>query len=490
MSVDKTDSLQQVKNRLLSIIHDRYYLKTEVLQEFTKLKIEIDVVPNARCGNWYAKNSDNIESYFKSTDGHKDHWGFNYRRLNLHIFERLLQLHCHDQILMIVDSSKYRQVPDSLSKTVPIWCCILSLFVNSDYFTEDGEINEEKFNRITDYLLVLPLQLENVNQEQAQIHENMINFYRNANNYLPDFPQKLRSSMSKYFNSNLSGEYIKITSHWIYPGLTPDKKDFITEEVFDGKIVVVLNLLLCSASSYSHISRHHGNAKFQNNKVHGKFGYEFDYYQGAGDDHEMWGMDLIDPSIFNENIERFESILKCNTQDNTELLCLMKEIHDVQTSQSENSKNVYLIDNVDKVYLANNGNIDSELVSKFDIKIILGDSDIKMSNKIHVFKDMTDDKKGIRSFFKSLDVVEKIMASKKPEESILFSSEKFDLNIACLLIYFMKYSNNPNYTQTHWNKINIRQLYLKVLEGITVETKTSRLVLNNLNSYIIPNNSS
>lgn len=485
MLIENTDSLQQIKNRLLSIIHDRYYIETEVLQEFTKLNIEIDIVPNARCGNWYAKNPNNIESYFKSTDGHKNHWGFNYRRLNLHIFERLLQLHCSDQLLMIVDSSKYRQVPDSLSKTVPIWCCILSLFINSDYFTEDGEINEVKFKKLTDYLLVLPLQLDNVYQEQAQIRETMIEFYKNTNKYLPEFTDKLRSSMSKYFNLNPKGEYVKINSHWIYPGLNPNNENFIQEDIFDGKKVLVLNLLLCSSSSYSHISRHHGNSKFQNNKVHDKFGYEFDYYQGAGDDHELWGMDLIDPSIFNENIERFESILKSKTQDNTELLCLMEEINDANNSQSKNKTNEFLIDNLNKVYLANNGNIDNKLVSKYDISIIFGESDIKTSDRIHAFKDMPDDKKGIRNFFKNLDEIERIMAMKKPEESILFSSEKFDLNIACLLIYFMKYSNNPKYTQTHWNKVNIRQLYLKILEGISIETKTSRLVLNSVNSYII-----
>lgn len=488
MLTEITNPLQQVKNRLLSIIHDRYYIETEVLQEFTKLNIEIDVVPNARCGNWYARNPNNIESYFKSTDGHRDHWGFNYRRLNLHIFERLLQLHCRDQLLMIVDSSKYRQVPDSLSKTVPIWCCILSLFVNSDYFIEDGEIDEKKFNKITDFLLVLPLQLENVCQEQAQICKNMINFFKSTNKYLPNLAEKLRSTISKHFNSNFKGEYIKIKSSWIYPGLKPNNGHFIQEDAFDMRKVVVLNLLLCSSSSYSHISRHHGNVKFQKDKVHGKFGYEFDYYQGAGDDHEMWGMNLIDPSTFNENIEKFENIFRCKTQDNTELLCLMEEINDANNSQAKSKTSEHLIDNLNKVYLASNGNIDTELVSKFDIIIIFGDSDIKTSDRIHVFKDMSDDKKGIRNFFKNIDVIERIMASKTPEESILFASEKFDLNIACLLIYFMKYSKNPKYSQTQWNKVNIRQLYLKILEDINTETKTSRLVLNSVNSYIISKN--
>lgn len=490
MPVNKTDSLEQLRNRLLSIIHDRHYIETEVLHDFSKMKIKVDVVPNARCGNWYAKNTQDIESYFKSTDGHKDHWGFNYRRLNLHIFERLLKYYSHDQILMIVDSSKYRQVPDSLSKTVPIWCCILSLFVNSDYFTEEGEINEEKFNKLADYLLTLPLQLENVYQEQAQIREKIIDFYKKTNKYLPNFSQKLRSLMNTQPDLNLSHEYIRIYPHWIYPGLAANKNEFIQVDAFDGKKFSVLNLVLCSTSSYSHISRHHGNIKFQNKKVHNKFTYEFDYYQGAGDDHEMWGMNLIDPSTFNGNIEKFECFLKNKTHDNTELLCLMEDIHSGNYLQSKNCSNTYLIDSFNKVYLANNANIDDNLALQFDISIILGDSDVKVSDKTHVFEDMSDDKKGIRNFFKNINIIERIMAIKNPEESILFSSEKFDLNIACLLIYFIKYSNNPNFTQRKWDKVNIRQLHLKILEGITIETKTSRLVLNNVNSYIISNNSS
>ena len=68
--------------------------------------------------------------YFKSTDGHEGTWSFSHRRLNLH----LLPLIDPYQGCIIVDSthSRIKRLPDALSKTVPIWCCILNrlLFPN------------------------------------------------------------------------------------------------------------------------------------------------------------------------------------------------------------------------------------------------------------------------------------------------------------------------------------------------------------------------
>ncbi len=65
-------------------------------------------------------------SYFKSTDGHFNHWDFSKQRLNLNVY----QLACEYNGVIIVDSTRRgKSFPDSLSKTVPIWCCVLNRFI-------------------------------------------------------------------------------------------------------------------------------------------------------------------------------------------------------------------------------------------------------------------------------------------------------------------------------------------------------------------------
>lgn len=479
-------NLKQIRNRLLSIIHDRWYLQKDILQKLDNSGVKVVTVPNARCGNWYTTNNENIESYFKSTDGHKDHWGFNYRRLNLHIFEKILEWDQEETIAMIVDSSKYRQIPDSLSKTIPIWCCILSLMMNKDYFEVDGEINIEKFHKITDYMLELPEQMENVKNEAPKIREQIIEFYKQACIYLPDIYRRLRNLLERHCSLLSEFTLVNIRPSWIYPGHTISIDDLSKKvDTFDGQKVKIFNLLLCSTSAYSRISRHNGNDKYQSNFCHNKYGFEFDYYQGAGDDHEMWGMNLINPNVFNDNIEKFENILKDEELDDTELLSWLMSLMSLTTTESSGMPEVYEIDSEHKVFITKNDKLNQQLVEKYDRVVVLGNCNIKNSVNTIIMEEMTDDKKGIRKFFKNIGDIEGILSSKKADESILFSSEKYDLNIACSLIYLIRYANINNYDKTQWSKIDIRQVYLKILEKIDVETKTSRLVLNNVNSYIM-----
>lgn len=81
---------------------------------------------NERCGSWYAypliKDGSPYSCYFKSTDGHVGTWNFSLKRLNLNIL-RLVSQHggC-----VILDASASKEVPDSLSRTIPIWASVLN----------------------------------------------------------------------------------------------------------------------------------------------------------------------------------------------------------------------------------------------------------------------------------------------------------------------------------------------------------------------------
>ena len=84
---------------------------------------------NFRCGLWYVPPAVRAGCcYFKSTDGHANHWGFSLSRLNL----QAALAAAGGGSVMIVDSTRSgKRFPDALTKTVPIWCCVL----NRDYAT-------------------------------------------------------------------------------------------------------------------------------------------------------------------------------------------------------------------------------------------------------------------------------------------------------------------------------------------------------------------
>ena len=95
------------------------------------------VVANERCGSWYAAPSCS-SCYFKSTDGHVNTWNFSLKRLNLPLLEHVIQA---DGGCLVVDSSVRKVLPDSFSKTIPLWATVLNNIVlryASDDADDDG----------------------------------------------------------------------------------------------------------------------------------------------------------------------------------------------------------------------------------------------------------------------------------------------------------------------------------------------------------------
>ncbi|OZJ06981.1 hypothetical protein BZG36_00050 [Bifiguratus adelaidae] len=107
-------------HRLRSIEED-----AEFVCEIAALFPDYPVIANERCGSWYIPlhKGHGHSVYFKSTDGHTGQWDFSLRRANLPLLETIERTHgC-----IIVDSTrKGKRIPDSLSKTVPIWCAVIN----------------------------------------------------------------------------------------------------------------------------------------------------------------------------------------------------------------------------------------------------------------------------------------------------------------------------------------------------------------------------
>lgn len=245
-----------IKNRLLSIFKDSKYVN-KIHNEYYK---DLPIIPNERCGKWYLSNYETT-SYFKSTDGHTNNWSFSTRRLNLH----LLKIIRENNGLIIVDSTRRGKImPDSFSKTIPIWIGILNKFIqpnkefNELFFTPDKIVSKYEHDRI---LELMPNFLENLSKFKDLINDIIID--KDDNRILKPF--------------------------WIYPGC---KKI----PIFTG-LENYLPVILISASEISQDGE---------NKMFG-----FSYVQGAGDDHELWSCGLT-PSLFWDNIDKFYGLKNLN----------------------------------------------------------------------------------------------------------------------------------------------------------------------------------
>lgn len=161
----------RAKDRLCSIYKDTQFVN-DFHQSFYP---NIPLIPNRRSGCWYVPNYKE-SVYFKSTDGHYGQWDFNLGRLNLHIIPVILEA----KGVIIVDiTRKGKRFPDSLSKTIPIWCCVLNRARNVVFPNE----NEEKLDEV---LHVPPSAVSG--NESSQIEEllnDMVErFIRNAGDTL------------------------------------------------------------------------------------------------------------------------------------------------------------------------------------------------------------------------------------------------------------------------------------------------------------------
>lgn len=138
-------STLSIHNRLSSIVSDSEFVAS-VAEAYS-----LPLVANERCGSWYippALKSSSV--YFKSTDGHMGEWGFSLRRLNLQLLDVVEKWGG----AVIVDSTRRgKSMPDALSKTVPIWCCVINRAVfggggKHELFTPPQAVSESEHAQI------------------------------------------------------------------------------------------------------------------------------------------------------------------------------------------------------------------------------------------------------------------------------------------------------------------------------------------------------
>jgi tRNA A64-2'-O-ribosylphosphate transferase len=120
-SRDKKKSANHPRDRLLSIQYDVEHYLRPLLEPTRERRI---IVANERCGNWYAfPFQPDSYCHFKSTDGHVHL--FSLKRLNLPLLKTLSN-HENKGPVWILDASNKKELPDSFSRTLPIWACVLN----------------------------------------------------------------------------------------------------------------------------------------------------------------------------------------------------------------------------------------------------------------------------------------------------------------------------------------------------------------------------
>ncbi|GMH03341.1 hypothetical protein Nepgr_005180 [Nepenthes gracilis] len=260
-------------NAVRSIYEDSIFVG-----EISQLWPDLPLLANLRCGLWYSPKFLST-CYFKSTDGHNNNWSFNTSRLNLHV----ALLAGQKGGCIIVDSTrKGKRFPDSMSKTIPIWTCVLNRAINNyrnmmhenalmkDIELSTLNINAKKMEHASlkwDWSLHLPLWVSKT--EKASIEDRLEEWTRQLEASGADIAS-LEASLKK-----------PLRPLWI-----SQKSIIWLNEVPDHDSWDFTPVILVSASSSTGVSQRRTSSEFS-----------WTYIPGAGDDEESWARGLT-PNLF------------------------------------------------------------------------------------------------------------------------------------------------------------------------------------------------
>ena len=348
------------RNRLLSIHRDSRDLKPRVLSALrhapnTPVNAIIDGgkadgwpwLPNKHCGSWYlppaewdaistsTNNTINAiqgaEVYFQSTDGHMGTYAMSLKRLNLPLIELL---HIHGGCIL-VDSSVRKLLPDSFSRTIPIWCAVMnrialkyradlgltspSLYANDNdewdiaLHTPSSIVSPEEYLEITN---LIDARVELLYQSRA-----IVDIHR--------FVEIMTKPIRAIWVANGSVQYDTISS--ISHPLSIEVDKYFT-------------IVCCNPSHYNTDGGRHHVQKIDNDNYDNgcdndnapdAFNQQSYYYMpGAADDEDAWSRNLS-PELFWKN--RNKILDPTLTEDETDAI-IDTIIHDLQLQPPINSK--------------------------------------------------------------------------------------------------------------------------------------------------------
>lgn len=289
----KKKSANRARHRLLSIRYDvENYLKPLIQageEERSRINLKnLPIVANERCGTWYALPfHPHSFCHFKSTDGHDGSHLFSLKRLNL----AFLKTVATEGSVVILDASNKKEMPDSFSRTIPIWACVLNRISQryrlelgmEDVWSEWGDGTATNLH-VPDWIVF---------DEESETIESIIDrrveelYQSRAIVDIPSFVALFSKPLRPY---------------WI----TPFHSVVPTTDGREPQSRMFHNIICCNASNVRLNGNNAGNNS--NSRVVWREDQQFWYTPGAADDQESWAKHLT-PSLFWEHAHKFSSDL-------------------------------------------------------------------------------------------------------------------------------------------------------------------------------------
>ncbi|KAF2430395.1 hypothetical protein EJ08DRAFT_633866 [Tothia fuscella] len=338
-------STLSITNRLRSITEDSHFVR-KIADAY-----ELPLVANERCGSWYIPpERKNGSAYFKSTDGHNGQWSFSLRRLNAQV----LDIIGRESGCIVVDSTRRgKSMPDSLSKTVPIWCAVFNRLL----FPDISEAHK---------LHTSPKCVSS--SEHSQIENKLDEFTRQLKDLRLDI-EVLRTKVGKPMrpiwvtrDSNIPVEPLRFTD--FHP------------------------VILCTASR----------------RVAGGEISEGGYIQGAGDDSEGWAQGLTAQLFWQHRAELFNT----TEEDLPSLISYLLESKQIERCSAQ----VVLIEPTYWLFVGMLANLAELSLTNSDLVITCGDLSqvpaVIQKHPSHVHLQCRDRKLGSRDLRKELHKIMRV----------------------------------------------------------------------------------
>ncbi|ETO21098.1 hypothetical protein RFI_16106 [Reticulomyxa filosa] len=290
-----------ILNRLRSVYDDCNFLESVI--KSNKTLSEFPVYGNLRCGVWYIGPSlfDQTKQgpetcYFKSTDGHRNEWQFNLRRLNAHILTRIHER--KEKGVIIIDSTREgKSFPDSMSRTIPIWCHVLNQFFRICHEMNESTPNETYESVLTKDKIEVKLK-ENDSEQKVSEMPSWISESEKSQ----IFKEKMVSFVWSLFESHYK-QLRPMSSYFVAKPLKccyVDRFIAANNKQMDWINPDQTTIVLITASIPMHLLSSPENSKIC------KLNSSYSYIQGAGDDEESWALGLT-PHLFWSNYQSFFS---------------------------------------------------------------------------------------------------------------------------------------------------------------------------------------
>ncbi|KAH3662416.1 hypothetical protein OGAPHI_005668 [Ogataea philodendri] len=414
---------RSTRNRIHSILYDSEFV-VNVANRYP-----YPVVANERCGSWYVRPDDLDETcYFKSTDGHTDNWDFSTRRLNFHLLPIIAENHG----IIIVDSTRRgKKIPDSQSKTIPIWCAVLNAIrensTEGELFTPLKTVARSEHIRITQ---LLPSLIQKV----ASLDIISSEYLRSL------FPKPLKPV------------WITPSSKVLPPLETPDQLPYIP-------VILVTASFRCQDGTRP------------------MDGYL--YVQGAADDHELWSSGLT-PAMLWQHLDYFENKEHTETQ-------LQEYIASIKPTAAPSTS---IFDNLVQITpLLAKGKLSSMHISsfpQFDYLVVLDQAVTFKSREhncnpklLHLPLDSQSKKSGKDLRNRLPGIVPELVKALSDSKSVLVLCKTgTDLAVGVVLCLLCTLDNHQI------DKAIIRKHLVRIID-LDKAVNPSRATLNSVNSYLM-----